>query len=119
MKTQKRRRNENKTDYLKRFKMLKSGKPRLVFRKTNRYIIAQYITSEDAQDKVVFGATSKELWTHGWPKKFAGSLKSISATYLTGVMMGKEIISKKKIKKINLYFKLLSLFPQIKLIGLS
>ncbi len=38
---------------------------------------------------------------------------------LLAVQKRKEIISKKKIKKINLYFKLLSLFPQIKLIGLS
>jgi len=43
MKTLKRRRQEFKTDYLNRIKLLKCGKPRLVFRKTNRYVIIQII----------------------------------------------------------------------------
>lgn len=95
MKTQKRRRKEGKTDYLKRLKLLKSGKPRVVFRRTNRYILAQYVVSNEAKDKVVFGTTSKELLTYGFPEKSAGSLKSISASYLTGLLTGKKIISKK------------------------
>ena len=95
MKTQKRRRNENKTDYLKRFKLLKSGKPRIVFRKTNRYIIGQCVTSQDAQDKIELGVTSKNLLHYGWPKDFEGSLKSIPASYLTGVLLGKKIVEKK------------------------
>ena len=41
MKVSKRRRIEAKTDYAKRIKLLKSEKPRLVFRRTNKYIIAQ------------------------------------------------------------------------------
>jgi len=96
MKTLKRRKKECKTDYLKRLKLLKSEKPRLVFRKTNRYIIAQYAESEAAQDKVVFGFTSKNLLERGWKGEFAGSLKSIPASYLTGYLCGK------KIKKENL-----------------
>lgn len=94
-KTQKRRRIENKTDYLKRFKMLKSGMPRVVFRKTNKYILAQYVTSTSAQDKVEINLTSKNLLNYGWPEKFSGSLKSIPASYLTGLLMGKTISSKK------------------------
>jgi len=95
MKTQKRRRNENKTDYLKRFKLLKSERPRIVFRKTNRYIIAQCVTSQDAQDKIEIGITSKNLLNYGWPKDFEGSLKSIPASYLTGFLLGKKIMEKK------------------------
>jgi len=94
MKTVKKRRKENKTDYANRLKLLKSGKPRIVFRRTNKYIIAQYVTSREAQDKIVLGVNSKELMTHGW-KKESGSLKSIPASYLTGYLIGKQIIKKK------------------------
>lgn len=96
MKMLKRRRKENRTDYLKRLKLLKGGKPRIVFRKTNRYIIAQYVTSSHAQDKIEIGVNSKKLLKFGWPKEFAGSLKSIPASYLTGFLIGKKIIQEKK-----------------------
>jgi large subunit ribosomal protein L18 len=95
MKVSKRRRSENKTDYLKRMKLLKSETPRVVFRKTNRYVIAQYIVSKEAKDKIELGITSKKLKEFGWPDEFDGSLKSITASYLTGLLMGKEIIKKK------------------------
>ncbi len=95
MKIQKRRRTEGKTDYLKRIKMLKSGMPRVIFRKTNRYVIAQYVTSKEAQDKIEIGISSKKLKEYGWPDEFDGSLKSISASYLTGLLIGKEITKKK------------------------
>jgi large subunit ribosomal protein L18 len=95
MKVPKRRRRENKTDYLKRLKLLKSRKPRIVFRKTNRYLIAQYVTSKEAQDSVVFGFNSKFLINYGWPSEFSGSLKSIPASYLLGFLVGKNIINKK------------------------
>ena len=55
------RRLSGKTDYKARLALLKSGKPRLVVRKTNRYMIAQIISSDVAQDKVVLGLTSKDL----------------------------------------------------------
>lgn len=94
-KTIRRRRKENKTDYLNRLKLLKSHRPRIVFRKTNHYIIAQYVVSKEAQDKIEFGVTSKNLLKNGWPENAKGSLKSISASYLTGYLMGKEIQKKK------------------------
>jgi len=95
MKTiQKRRRRENKTDYLNRLKILKSGKPRVVFRKTNKYVLGQYVFSENAQDKILFGITSKILIKYGWPEKFYGSLKSLPASYLTGYVLAKNILSK-------------------------
>ncbi len=91
MKTLKRRRKENKTDYHKRIKLLKSGLPRIVFRKTNRYIIAQLVESKEAKDKIKFGVSSKTLLKHGWPKENSGSLKSVTASYLTGILLGKKI----------------------------
>ena len=96
MKVQKRRRRENKTDYLKRIGLLKSGKPRVVFRKTNKYIISQYVSSHEAQDKVEIETNSKELLNKGWPKEFEGSLKSIPASYLVGFLMAKKIEKSKK-----------------------
>jgi large subunit ribosomal protein L18 len=100
MKTLKRRRKEYKTDYLKRIKLLKSGSPRVVFKKTNKYIIAQYVKSKEAQDKVEMGITSKILIKYGWSKEFEGSLKSIPASYLTGLLIGKKILEKKLEKPI-------------------
>lgn len=95
MRIPKRRRIENKTDYGKRIKLLKGETPRVVFRRTNRYIIAQYVESTEAQDKIVIGVISRDLKEFGWPKEFEGSLKSIPASYLTGFLLGKEIIKKK------------------------
>ncbi|MEK6875305.1 MAG: 50S ribosomal protein L18 [Nanoarchaeota archaeon] len=94
-KTFKRRRKEEKTDYGKRLKLLKAGAPRLIFRKTNRYIIAQYVESKQAQDKVVFGLDSRKLLNHGWAEEMSGSLKSITAAYLTGLLAGKTILNDK------------------------
>src|SRR3989344_8214292 len=96
MKTIKRRRKENRTDYGKRFKMLKSERPRIVFRKTNKHVIAQYVTGKETQDKIEIGVSSKALLKHGWPEEFSGSLKSITASYLTGLLVGKKILKEKK-----------------------
>ena len=95
MKTLKKRRRQYKTDYANRLELLKSEKPRIVFRKTNSYIIAHYVVSKEAQDKTQIGISSKHLLKYGWPEKFKGSLKSIPAAYLTGYLIGKQIISKK------------------------
>ncbi len=86
----KRRRREGKTNYKKRLALLKSEKPRLVVRKTNKYVIAQLVISEEAQDKVVVGVTSKVLAKFGWQNSF----KNIPACYLTGIIIGKLGLSK-------------------------
>jgi large subunit ribosomal protein L18 len=100
MKTLRRRQKECKTDYHKRIKLLKGNSPRIVFRKTNKYVVCQYVTSKQAQDKVEMGISSKDLLNYGWPKEFAGSLKSISASYFLGLLMGKKITQKKLEKPI-------------------
>ncbi len=92
--TFRRRRKERKTDYRARLALLKSQKPRLVIRKTNRMIIAQIVTSEEAQDKILLTVTSKDLIAHGWPKESQGSLKSLPAAYLTGYLIAKKSKSK-------------------------
>lgn len=100
MKLPKRRRREHKTNYGKRFGLLKSESPRIVFRKTNKYLVGQYVTSEEAQDKVIFGINSKDLVNYGWPEGSKGSLKSTTASYLTGYLIGKKILSQKLEKPI-------------------
>ena len=90
------RRLKAKTDYKARLALLKSDKPRLVIRKTNKYMTAQLVESNLAQDKVLFGLTSKALLSKGWPKEKAGSLKSLPAAYLTGLLLGKTAKSKVK-----------------------
>jgi len=95
MRIAKKRRRERKTDYLKRIKMLKSKKPRIVFRKTNKYLIAQYVISKESKDSIKIGINSKSLLKYGWPKEKIGSLKSISAAYLTGYLIGKKILKNK------------------------
>jgi large subunit ribosomal protein L18 len=92
----KKRRIENKTNYTKRKRLLEGRKPRVVIRKTNKYIIAQYIESFQAQDKIIKSAFSKELLEFGWPKEKEGSLKSLPAAYLTGLLLGKRIIKNKE-----------------------
>lgn len=98
MKTIRRRRFEAKTDYKSRLALLKSESPRLVIRKTNKYLIAQIVQTDTAQDKVICGITSKILISKGWPSELSGSLKNLSACYLTGFLLGKETL-KKGIKK--------------------
>lgn len=92
-----RRRLESKTDYKARLALLKSGKPRLIIRKTNKYMILQIVETDIAQDKVIVGLTSKELLNKGWPKDKSGSLKSMAASYLTGLLLGKIAKSKSKV----------------------
>ncbi len=87
----KRRRLEGKTNYVKRRRLLEGAKTRIVIRKTNRYIIIQYVESKAAQDKILVSKFSKELLEYGWPEEKAGSLKSLGAGYLIGLLFGKTM----------------------------
>ncbi len=91
LRTLKRRRRENRTDYKLRKGLLKSGIPRIAVRRTNKYFIVQAIESHEAQDKVLATVTSKDLLKKGWDSKAGGSLKSIPAGYLTGMLLGKKL----------------------------
>ena len=84
-----RRRREGKTDYKRRLALLKSGKPRMVVRRTNRYIIVQFVEFLPEGDKVIAYAFSKELEKYGWP--YSG--KSIPAAYLTGYLAAKRALN--------------------------
>jgi len=94
--TLKRRRREGRTDYKLRLGLLKSGLPRIVVRRTNKYFVIQAVGSNESQDKVVVTVSSKELLKFGWDEKKGGSLKSIPSGYLTGILFAKKLKGKKK-----------------------
>ncbi len=102
LKIKKRRRREGKTNYNLRKKLLKGNLPRVTVRKTNKYIILSYVTSQEARDKVLISISSKKLLNYGWPEELKGSLKSIPAAYLSGLLFGKKISEKELNKKIIL-----------------
>ena len=79
-----RRRREGLTDYRVRLKLVKSGLPRLVIRKSNRYITVQVINSKAGGDETLLTVTSKKLAEYGWR---AGG-KNLPAAYLTGLLCG-------------------------------
>jgi large subunit ribosomal protein L18 len=84
------RRRLGKTDYDKRLKLLLSRKPRLVVRRSLRYIVAQVIEFSKEGDKTLVSANSKELKELGW----AFSCDNIPAAYLTGLLVGKKAVRK-------------------------
>jgi len=96
MRTIKKRRRQAKTNYAKRIKLLKGDSPRIVFRRTNKQLIAQYIKSKEAQDKIEFSINSKILLKYSWPEKAKGSLKSLPAAYLLGLLFGQKVLEKKE-----------------------
>jgi len=101
----KRRRIEAKTDYVARLSLLKSSKPRFVVRRTNRYMIAQLVSSKNAQDSVLLSVSSKDLLDKSWPSDKAGSLKGLPAAYLTGILFGNlaKKISKEAILDLGMH----------------
>ncbi len=79
-----RRRREGKTNYRKRLKLILSGKPRLVARKTLNHIIAQVVEARVEGDHVLVAAHSSELRKFGW----LASCDNTPAAYLTGLLAG-------------------------------
>jgi len=80
-----RRRREGKTNYSLRKKLVSSGLPRIVVRKTGRYVIVQLVEPDVKGDKVITSAHSSEL-----RKKYGylGSLSNLPSSYLTGFLCG-------------------------------
>jgi len=79
------RRRKGLTNYYKRIKLLKSGKPRLVVRKSLKHVIAQLVSAKPQGDVTLVSAHSKEL-----VKKFGwlGNTNNTPASYLVGLIIG-------------------------------
>lgn len=91
-----RRRREGKTDYYKRYRMIKSGRlSRAVIRKTNTQIIVQIAKFSASGDEIITGVSSKSLRKYGW----LGDLNNTSAAYLTGLLAG-VLAVKKGVKEV-------------------
>jgi large subunit ribosomal protein L18 len=80
-----RRRREGLTDYRHRLKLLKSGVPRAVVRRSNGRFWVAVTQYDPAGDRVIASADSKELPRLGFP---GTSLTSTPAAYLTGYLAG-------------------------------
>ena len=85
-----RRRREGKTNYKRRLKLLLSKRPRLVVRKSLKYIRAQIVEFDKKGDKTLVSAFSRELKKLGW--KYA--CDNLPAAYLTGLLIGKRALEK-------------------------
>jgi large subunit ribosomal protein L18 len=81
-----RRRREGRTDYRVRAKLLRSGKPRAVVRKTLQQTIVQFVVADATGDKVLATARSLELKDHGW----SAGTGNLPAAYLTGYLAGRR-----------------------------
>ncbi|MEZ3115176.1 50S ribosomal protein L18 [Halobaculum sp. MBLA0147] len=79
-----RRRREVRTDYHQRLRLLKSGKPRLVARVSNKHVRAQLVTPGPDGDETHAAASSEDLAEYGWEAP-TGNLPS---AYLTGYLAG-------------------------------
>ena len=86
-----RRSRAGKTNYHTRLALLKSRKPRLVIRKTNKYLNCQVIAYSAKGDTIIASAHSKQLKKLGWKH----SCNNVSSAYLIGLMIG---IAAKKAK---------------------
>jgi len=83
------RRNEGKTDYGTRIKLIALDKARIVVRVTNNHVIAQIIKVAPEGDDTIISAHSNKLKDMWW----LGSTKNISAAYLTGFLCGKKAVA--------------------------
>lgn len=92
-----RRRREGKTNFYYRKRLITSGIPRLVVRRSLKHIVAQIVEAEMKGDKVILRADSAEL-----KKKFDWkySTSNIPAAYLVGFLIGKKALKAKVEKSI-------------------
>lgn len=90
-----RRKREQKTDYNKRLKFLKSEEKRFIARLSNSLVRGQIVDYKIDGDLSLVFVTSNKLKDFGWKH----SLKNTSAIYLTGLLTG--VMAKEKgIKKV-------------------
>ena len=79
-----RRRREGKTNFAKRLALIKSGKPRMVVRRTNKNILVQFITFDPKGDRTMLTVSGTHLAKlYKWPSK-----RNVWTAYLTGLMAG-------------------------------
>ena len=81
-----RRRREGKTNFAKRLALVKSGKPRMVVRRSNRGMVVQFINFDSKGDKTLLTVTGRHLAkNYGWNSK-----RNKWTAYLAGLLAGKK-----------------------------
>lgn len=86
-----RRKREGKTNYKKRLSLLKSRKPRLVVRASLKNITAQIVVYDEAGDKILISAHSRELAKQG----FKAGRGNLCAAYLVGIIIARKAKAQK------------------------
>ncbi len=89
-----RRKGEGRTNYRKRFSLLKSGKPRIYFKIGSKDAVAQVILYDEKGDKVILSARASDLRKQGW----FFTNPNIPTCYLFGYYFAK-LCEKNKIKQ--------------------
>jgi len=85
-----RRKREGRTDYRLRYRLLKSGKPQFIVRRSLRYVYVSISRPEIGGDRTILTVSSKILRDKfGWY-----GLKNIPAAYLTGYIAGRKALEK-------------------------
>jgi len=84
-----RRRRDALTNYAKRLALVKSGKPRLVVRKSLKNVIVQFVKFAEKGDEVIAAANSMELKKYGWNPR-----SNLPTAYLTGALAAKRAAEK-------------------------
>jgi large subunit ribosomal protein L18 len=85
-----RRKREGLTNYGKRLRLLSSGIPRLIIRKSTSHMLVQIAGHESTGDKIVVTAHTSELKKLGWEY----SCSNTPAAYLAGYIAGKRGLEK-------------------------
>lgn len=89
-----RRRREKKTNFQKRLALVKSEKPKMVVRRSNRYVTVQFVEFKPKGDVTLLtvnGTKLKKMFN--WPSK-----RNVWSAYLAGLYAGREA-SKKGVKE--------------------
>jgi len=84
-----RRRRSGKTNFHRRARLLRSGLPRLVVRRSNKHHLVSVVQAEVIGDKILTTASSQHLKQYGWK----GATSNVPAAYLTGYLAGKYALS--------------------------
>ncbi len=87
-----RRKREGKTDFKTRMKLLLSGMPRAIIRKTLKRMIVQLAENSQNGDKIIISSDSNQLKKYGWKHGL-----NLSTSYLTGYLAGSK--AKDKVKQ--------------------
>ena len=86
-----RRKRKGKTDYRTRMKLLSSGKPRLVIRRSLHNFTVQFVALDNKGDRTLISGNTRELLKYGW-NAHRGNIPS---AYLTGYLCGLKAVKNK------------------------